>query len=671
MITVLFLILSDADASIDKGILRLAASIIGSVLGILAVSLLAGSPFFFYLFIFLLNVFAIIGYHRSRYPYVWLLGYITIFMICTYSLISPERMYYLAGWRCFEVSLGVIIFVLITSILFPVSFDDKAQSYLTRFYQTAHNILKSSQASPTAENIKTALIHLEQDFNQLTRAFNQVTGSFRSNKKRLFYWRSQMRIARLIYDPLRFIIEGAYLLKEDATFIPKKKYANMVTQLIELLAKISQCMRQNDYQGLELKSFYQVLDKLKANTQRLRQAGISYQASDEALKETFLLLNALDDLSEQLGAMLELLKNKHTLSVPAFYFSNNFDEMKKIAWKKGIKIGIANILALYFWLHTGWYGGASGLITTIIILAQDNTEYSQKKAWHRIGGCLIGAILGLSIVNFATASLFCMLLTISVCSWFIIYFQLHKKYDYVALQAGFAFFLFILNTDTTIMTSIVPGLERVSGIFIGIVIALIVNRLIFPIHIDTHMTLLIQEAQENLYQWFKHIRMNNHEQTDCLYYHAFAEQNFMKVKGLEGQCDAIWFTQMNACHAELIVCLIGFEKHHHAFECLAQYAWFKLPSYFPMLLAVFKSIKTRAVDFSLQRQAEVLAKNIQNELQVLRAQHHLRQLSLKELSAVMVCYQEYYRFAATLLKMTQVMLAYCGEPLKIKEKAIY
>lgn len=150
------------------------------------------------------------------------------------------------------------------------------------------------------------------------------------------------------------------------------------------------------------------------------------------------------------------------------------------ATKHALKIALSSWLTFYIWAHTGWTSAVSGMVTAYVIAFQPDCYSSITKSLERLLGCGIGAMFGLLISPFiqtlATLA-FCMLFFSYFFAWFSIKYV---KYRYSVLQAAAAFSIVLISPNNMFTTNISPALERLFGIFLGMICAIIVANILWP-----------------------------------------------------------------------------------------------------------------------------------------------------------------------------------------------
>lgn len=173
-------------------------------------------------------------------------------------------------------------------------------------------------------------------------------------------------------------------------------------------------------------------------------------------------------------------KNPESITQPAqAFFTWTKDP---IIIKHSIKTGLAMMLALYLWLLSAWPGGIQGIVSVLAISTNIYISEMQAYSWRRLLGCAIGGAVGLISLHFLIYNITDLLIIVFFVGWVFAYYTFKsKKYSYAALQANVAFALALIQTGGP-TNSIAPSLERLSGIFLGIISIMLINYLVWPLN---------------------------------------------------------------------------------------------------------------------------------------------------------------------------------------------
>lgn len=145
-----------------------------------------------------------------------------------------------------------------------------------------------------------------------------------------------------------------------------------------------------------------------------------------------------------------------------------------IAYFLGLGLGnVFDIQRMYLWM----------VITVLVVMStQPNLGGALDKALMRFLGTIVGAIVAIFITAIIPVGYAQILLVIPFI-FLSVYFAGASKYSYAGTLAGITLLIIILNQQPSVQIAIYRAVE----ILLGITIALVVNRFIFPIRAETRL----------------------------------------------------------------------------------------------------------------------------------------------------------------------------------------
>ncbi|HEX3350955.1 MAG TPA: FUSC family protein [Acetobacteraceae bacterium] len=155
--------------------------------------------------------------------------------------------------------------------------------------------------------------------------------------------------------------------------------------------------------------------------------------------------------------------------------------------RHAIRSGLAVMVIPILW---SWFAlpGASTTAITVVgimaapVLADPRETHAQAlvKGLQRIVGCLIGGIYGLFALGFNLDTMLPWLLGLAAGTWVFAYVQSDAtRVPDVGTQAAIVMIMtFVQGTGPP--SSVIPGITRLAGIFLGLVILFIITTLIGP-----------------------------------------------------------------------------------------------------------------------------------------------------------------------------------------------
>lgn len=99
----------DRGAVFTKGVLRIAGTIVGVVLGYTAALWTEEVPPFQLILVALAAGIGTYGRQRSDYGYAWFYGGLTFMLMMACAMTTPEQIYFFAWYRCYEIVIGVTV----------------------------------------------------------------------------------------------------------------------------------------------------------------------------------------------------------------------------------------------------------------------------------------------------------------------------------------------------------------------------------------------------------------------------------------------------------------------------------------------------------------------------------------------------------------------------------
>jgi uncharacterized membrane protein YccC len=114
--------------SIPRGLMRIAGTVAGALLGLLFAPEAADSPVLLMAFLFLVSWIGIFQSLATRYSYAWLFFGLTAGMVLTEALDSPESVVHFAATRVAEVTLGTCACLLIACLFSTASIEERKRA---------------------------------------------------------------------------------------------------------------------------------------------------------------------------------------------------------------------------------------------------------------------------------------------------------------------------------------------------------------------------------------------------------------------------------------------------------------------------------------------------------------------------------------------------------------
>jgi len=442
---------------IAKGFMRLLGTVIGAAVGYFLAGLVVNSFYLFLLGCFGIVSFGFYGYRQSRYPYAYLLAMLTTFLITAEAILSPSAPFQTAIWRPTEIGLGIIISSLGALTILP-NFGDKR--FKEQCQQLNDNLTKlitllSSQTSNTNGLQKTlnTIRQLLVETRQLLTSLHFEIAPNKAKKYQAFLSTCQQ-------------LTVSFVALSDNHSLPfplleRMKIPHLIRQLQHCLPTLNEQTLTDPHQTAKYSA---MLSDIKKNYLRLRhQNKLQTYRTDE--------LMAFHQSLRIFKSIRQLLVNGPHIE----YHSKKIRIRRDPdVLKQSIKAGLTAVVAVLLWLVSNWPSGIQGIISSLIISQQRNVEDVNRVSMQRFCGCLIGGFIALNLLAATSMNLSLLLIILFFICGFFQYLNLHLKTNsYIFLQANIAIVITLVQAYGP-PTSLAPPLQRLAGIFIGILASTLV-----------------------------------------------------------------------------------------------------------------------------------------------------------------------------------------------------
>ncbi|WP_309399552.1 FUSC family protein [Cerasicoccus maritimus] len=518
-ITVFITFLPYVGAAFEKSVLRVLGTITAGFIAYLLTGWFEQDQLMMTISLFV--ILGIFGYGGTGkvYPYFFILGGITLCIILGTTIVYPDALWYLVLFRTLEVCLGVVVALTVNNLIFPQkasnAFRNKASTTLESCDTLlGHAIAKYQTNTPLPDNVEAQTKLIAADFSALMNLFHSA---LRDSSRILHH---QHAMEELLREMRQIYVAIVTVLRAASSDFPKELQHELQAELDGYVSAIQSDLSQiiedlrQDRPARRLTKLHDARETLRDKVNALRAEGISYQyAVDDAIN----FYAYLGDLTALHDSMIRLVQADRAL-----YRDASARELpprirpKPNGWKPdalrlrhAIKVGIACIIALYAYLWLQWPSGVTSFLTCSIVM-QVSAVASNQKSMLRLGGCLLGGIFGaftLTFIepNFATYYTYCVPLFF-IFAFFSWINNGPVKYAYAGFQAQLAFLLMTsISAEQSI--DLAAGVDRFLGILLGVFIAALVHRIIWPV-------LPEKEFARELRQFFNRARCFMLEQDD-------------------------------------------------------------------------------------------------------------------------------------------------------------
>lgn len=493
-ITALMMSTENVGASFEKGVLRILGTLMGVILGFLITYLFVQTPILFILAYFV--VISLLSYLtvKTKYPYAAIVTILTLTIVIIYGRLYPDSAFFsIVIWRVLEIVLGIVVSCLVAVFIFPTKANQVIWHHILDIQSCCEDLMLTA-LDPKQTNTTT--------INDINTSVAHALAQCVHSKKMLYF--SKKEYGHKIYDDatIEHLVISYQRLLHSIKFLSIRLSKNRMAGYRQDLS----CF-QSLYVALhqDIKSLRQYIlshgkvplsthhtETLLATPSQIHQTHLSliYHAYHDILQS---IKRITQDASLQTTTPPVTPLYAKKIIKQLIIFFNDTDLLKF-----GIKVGLSTSLTLVAWLYTHWPGGALGIISAWSISKQ-NLYDSNTRAIQRLYGTLLGGGFSLLYLHFFTDNIWTMLCALFIGVFSFSFYASWKQVNnsYLGIQANLTLTMAIVATLAPDI-SIAPPLERLGGIMMGGIIALLISRLIWPVH-PKHM------LRDSIHATMKHL----------------------------------------------------------------------------------------------------------------------------------------------------------------------
>lgn len=463
---------------IDKAMMRITGTIAGAFLGYFIAGLVTNSFILFFITVFLIIVISVYYYNISKYGYAYLLGALCAFIIISQLAVNPQNAFFVAVWRPVEIGIGVLVSAISVYVIFPNHLKD---NILTQ----VHDIF--DDFSLEFEQLLQCLHKNEFPSEVLGQSNLKIKKKLRKAVELIGAMNREIGVSKEKTDEFRAFLDSFYVLSRQFQYL------------------IITSPQEDDLTALQLLSIEPVFSAIKHDLRELQSAFSSQSLVPVVLKTTtaieelekqfdsrkssysvksdfiYSFIHFLQQINDSFILMKSLLARVYVKASPQYQVLNKQERLRSDfdLMIHCIKAGLSVILALSFWMISNWPGGINGIISSLIISIRKNMFEMKNVSIHRILGCFLGggtALLSLSVFEM---NLFDFIWVFFVSVWLFSYWMFKSpKYSYIGLQANIALIIALAQKGGPPML-LDPPLQRLGGIFIGIIASFLVANILW------------------------------------------------------------------------------------------------------------------------------------------------------------------------------------------------
>ncbi|WP_258956563.1 FUSC family protein [Legionella sainthelensi] len=475
-----------------KALMRIIGTVIGALIGFFLSAFVVDSLLLYFFLNFFIVAIAVYYYNCSKYAYAWLLGAIAAFIVISGVAITPEDVLSSTIWRPIEIALGVIVSSIFAFFVLPNRITDK----------TVHDVnLIFTAVDALFVNLDRLLTEQDRLIIQDIKEQNaQLKNQARQSLQRIVLMRYEFELDQIQLNQYRFLLDSCLIFCRALNYFLSLNTFTAISTILPIQEILSAI--RFDISNLQA-NFFNISPHTKLLTESaLNKFDQQYSWTVWTIPDDFKSAKAWRHFFYQTNRMLTGIQ----VSLQGSYMHTDLECINSSQQLKhdynviihSIKAGLTAVLALALWLFINLPGGLNGIISSIVISARRNLYDMQNTGSMRLLGCLLGGGTGLYFIMTFTMSLYLLLVIIFFTVWaFSLFSFRHINYAYLGMQANVAIILVMAEHGASVMT-VLPAIERMAGIVIGIVASFVVANLIWRMSLPDMICRYLSKLQLNL-----------------------------------------------------------------------------------------------------------------------------------------------------------------------------
>lgn len=499
IVTIFIVSQPNVGATLDKALLRLAGTVVGALGVIGTVVAFPQQPWFQLPMIALLIGISAFLSRTTSYPYVAMLGGLTVVLFLGGSEVHPTVSVDDGLWRLATIALAEVIATTAHFLLWPDDPEDLllkdverilklVEERLARLLRGVRAVDGDAGRARVADGVFNGLVrHLDLLSNAETR-YRSLRGRH-SEQLVLIGATNRVATASLTLESLLEHAAGRRL-EADAS----DPLAARIGAIAEAAARLSRALAERrpasaqdvaalahptELVGRDLPFLPPLLEMERA-------------LSEVPAATTFLDRTASQPRADLASSPLE--GGATGFFTPACSWSNTRD------LRFALQVSLASMICYLLVAGLDWPGLSTAVVTCVVV-AQSSFGATVQKAMLRIAGAIVGAVLGIGSILLVIPyidSLPPFLLVIGVCSAVAAYVVAGSaRISYVGIQIALAFALTLLDSMGPSIDLVLPR-DRVIGILLGNVVTAAVTFWLWPVLAGDEMRKSLVSALRHL-----------------------------------------------------------------------------------------------------------------------------------------------------------------------------
>lgn len=476
-------------STISKAFMRLLGTVLGGIAGFICAVFFSQNLVLFIMFA--IGICVVPFYFREidqKFNYTWILSAVTaiivMFSMVSASVPDQDTAFTTLVNRTMEVCLGVIVSAICAYVVFPNLSARIARKKLIKIYANWGDMLqKIFDKYNGIDNHDDFLKLYLQQANEINQLFNLLQAVEYERK----LWHIQ-----LPYEALeRFARELDEIFIYSYERLSGSKNTTDFSALVEDLKKIFNFISDQ----FDKKSLIFTSDEMGKVHQTIShyQARLNKNVKDDLAASRMLLFISKSLTRFQKFSTTTERKTTDIIShFKQVIFYEGFTKFDIRNIKNAVFTSIMVVLVPLFWVSIGSQQAVQICITVFVCMTL-KTSSTKSKVIQRLSGCAAGSVVTLFFLSFSIESAYTMCLVLFISMYFFQYlFAGDAKCSYFGMQACIPITMGLVY-GLEPMVSVLPALERLTGIFIGVISVILIEAIV---NTETPFT----QIKHNVYQ---------------------------------------------------------------------------------------------------------------------------------------------------------------------------
>ena len=470
----------DAGASLIHGVQRVISTVAGAAVGMLIAIAFADEPQFMFAALGLAVAAGMFLSRTTRAPDTSVLATFTMLLVVTSRLDSPGTEVETALWRALMILVGVVLGTGAQLVLWPQDPERHLLSDIVRRLASVETLLDRAASATPGPARRPALVAVSGLFRELDLLAN-AEARYPSLRRR-----HTEQIA-LVTETERLVTNAVWLV--DLLEDPNRPYTVDDGLRARLTALVAACARlRSDLAAGKPAGG----DEVAYPSAGPAEPGIGLEGLIAYMEGTLARMAAATGfLTPFATGVSRLPPRRSPLDSPsrAPFFTPACSLANTADMKFSLKCALAVEVCLLIGLGLDWPGLLQATATCPIV-AQSTLGASVFKAFLRLGGAVLGGLLGLIAILAVmpnAESLAWLMPPFAACFWVAAWLEAgSSRIAYAGLQAGMAFGVSVLSVLAP-TTNLVPPRDRVLSILLGIAVMGVIYHWIWPVRASRAM----------------------------------------------------------------------------------------------------------------------------------------------------------------------------------------